>query len=162
MANRRKKVEAVADFIFLGCKITADCDYSHEIKRGLPLGRKAMRNLDSVLKSSDSADKGPYSQSCGFSSSYVWMWELNHQEAWLLKNLCFQTVLLKKTFESPLDSKEIKPVNPKGNQPWIFIWRTDAEAEAPILWPPDEKSGLNGKDPDAEAKGEGGGRGWDV
>ena len=73
MANRRKKVEAVADFIFLGCKITADRDYSHEIKRGLPLGRKAMRNLDSVLKSSDSADKGPYSQSCGFSSSYVWM-----------------------------------------------------------------------------------------
>ena len=160
MANRREKVEAVADFIFLGWKITADPDYSHEIKRGLPLGRKAMTNLDSILKSSDSADKGPYSQSCGFSSSYVWMWELNHKEAWLLKNLCFQIVVLEKTLESPLDCKETKPVKPKENQPWTFIGRT--EAEAPILWPPDEKSGLNGKDPDAEAKGEGGGRGWDV
>ena len=160
MANRREKVEAVADSIFLGCKITADCDYRHEIKRRLLLGRKAMTNLDSVLKSRDSADKGPYSQSCGFSSSYVWMWELDYKEAWLLKNLCFRIVVLEKTLESPLACKETKPVKPKENQPWIFIRRT--EAEAPILWPPDEKSGLTGKDPDAEAKGEGSGRGWDV
>ena len=95
------------------------------------------------------ADKGLYSQSYGFSSSHVWMWELDHIEGWVLKNWCFQTAVLDKTLESPLDSKEIKPVNPKGNQPWIFIGRTDAEAEAPIFWPPDAKSQLTGKGPDA-------------
>ena len=78
------------------------------------------------------------------------MSELNHKEGWVLNNWCFWTVVLEKTFESPLDSKEIKPVNPEGNQSWIFIGRTDAEAEAPILWPPDVKSQLIGKDPDAE------------
>ena len=78
------------------------------------------------------------------------MWELDHAEGWAQKNWCFQIVLLEKTLESPLDSKEIKAVNPKGNQPWIFIGRTDAEAEAPILWPPDGKNWLIGKDPDAE------------
>ena len=93
-------------------------------------------------------DKGPGSQSYGFSSSHVQMWELNHKEGWVLKNWCFWTVVLEKTRESPLDSKEIKPVNPKGIQPWIFIGRTDAEAEAPILWPSDGKSWLIGKDPD--------------
>ena len=77
------------------------------------------------------------------------MWELNHKEGWAPKNWCFETVVLEKTLESPLDCKEIKPVNPKGNQPWIFIGRTDAEAEAPVLWPPDVKSQLTGKDPDA-------------
>ena len=77
------------------------------------------------------------------------MWELDHKEGWALKNWYFQTVVLKKTFESPLDCKEIKQVHPNGNQPWIFIERTDAEAEAPILWPPDVKSWLIGKDPDA-------------
>ena len=92
------------------------------------------------------ADKGPYSQSFGFPSSHVWMWELDHKEGRVLKNWCFQTVVLEKTFESPLDCQEIKPVNPKRNQPWIFIGRTDAEAEAPILWPPDVKSCLTGKD----------------
>ena len=94
-------------------------------------------------------DKGPYSQSYGFSSSHVQMWELDHKESWASKNLCFWTVVLEKILESPLDSKEIKPANPKGNQSWIFIGRTDAEAEAPILWPPDAKSQLIGKDPDA-------------
>ena len=91
----------------------------------------------------------PSSQSYGFSSSHVWMWELDHKEGWVPKNGCFWTVVLVKTLESPLDHKEIKPVNPKGNQPWIFIGGTDTEAEAPILWPPDTKSWLIRNDPDA-------------
>ena len=95
------------------------------------------------------ADNGPYSQSYGFFSSQLQMWELDHKEGWALKNWCFPTVVLEKTFESPLDCKGIKPVNPKGNQPWIFIERTDAEAEAPILWSPDVKSQLIGNDSDA-------------
>ena len=90
----------------------------------------------------------PSSQRHDFSSSHVWMWELNYKEGWAPKNWCFWTVVLEKTLESPLDSK-IKPVNRKGNQSWIFIGRTDAEAEAPILWPPDAKSRLVGKDPTA-------------
>ena len=81
------------------------------------------------------ADEGPSSQSYGFSRSHVWMWELDHKESWAPKNWCFWTVVLEKTLESPLDCKEIKPINPKGNQSWIFIGRTDAEAEVPILWP---------------------------
>ena len=95
------------------------------------------------------ANKGLSSQSYGFSSSHVWMWELDHKESWAPKNWCFWTVALEKTLESPLDCKEIKPVNPKGNQFWILIGWTDAEAEAPILWPPDAKNSLNGKDCDA-------------
>ena len=94
------------------------------------------------------ANKGLYSQSYGLSSSHVKIWELDHQEGWVPKNWCFRTVVLEKTLESPLDSK-IKSVNPEGNQPWIFIERTDGEAEAPILWPPDAKNGLIRKDPDA-------------
>ena len=94
-------------------------------------------------------NKGPYSQSyCSF-SSHVPMWELDHKEGWVPKNWCFRTVVLKKTLESPLDCKEIKPGNSKGNQPWIFIGKTDAEAEAPVLWPPDARSWFIGKDPDA-------------
>ena len=93
------------------------------------------------------ADKGLYSQSYGFSSNHVWLWELDHKEGWALKNCCFWIVVLEKTLESPLDSMEIKSVNPKENQPWIFIGGTDAEA--PILWPPDAKCRLTGKDPDA-------------
>ena len=93
------------------------------------------------------ADKGPYSQSYGVSSIYVWMWELDHKEGWTLKNWCFQIVVLEKILQSPLDCKEIKAVNPKGNQSWIFIGRTDAEAETPILWSPDAKSWLIGRDP---------------
>ena len=95
------------------------------------------------------ANKDLYSESCGFSSSHVWMWELNHKESWALKNWCFQTVILETTLGSPLDSKENKQVKPKGGQSWIFIRKTDAEAEAPVLWPPDAKSPLIGKDPDA-------------
>ena len=96
------------------------------------------------------ADKGPSSQSYSFPSSYVWMWELDLKESWAPKNWCFWTVVLEKTLESPLDCKEIQPVHPKGNQSWIFIGRTNAEAETPILWPSDVKNGLIWKDPDAE------------
>ena len=95
------------------------------------------------------AHKGSYGQSCGFSSSVVCMWELDYKEGWAWKNWCFPSLVLEKILESPLDSKEIKPVNPKGNQPWIFVARTDGEAEAPIHWPSDVKSWLIGKDPDA-------------
>ena len=95
------------------------------------------------------AHKGPYSQSYGFSSSHVWMWELGHKEGWVLKNWCFWTVMLEKTLDSPLDCKEIQPVNPKGSQSWIFVGRTDVEGEAPVLWPPNAKNWLIGKDPDA-------------
>ena len=96
------------------------------------------------------ANKCLSSQSYGFSSSHVWMWELEYKESWALKNWCFWTVVLEKTLESPLDCKEIKPVNPKGNQSWIFTGRTDAEAEAPIIWPLDVKSRFTGKEPDPE------------
>ena len=95
------------------------------------------------------ASKCPSSQRYGFSSSHVWMWELDYKESWVPKNWCFWTVVLKKTLESPLDCKEIQPVLPKGHQSWIFIERYDAEAETPILWPPDAKNWLTGKDPDA-------------
>ena len=92
-------------------------------------------------------NKGPSSQSYGFFGGHVWMWELDHKESWVLMNCCFWTVLLKKTLESPLDCKEIKQVNLKGNQSWIFIKRNDAEDETPILWPPEVKNWLIGKDP---------------
>ena len=95
------------------------------------------------------ANKGLSSQSFGFVSSHVWMWELDHKESWVLKNWCFWTVVLEKTLESPSDFKEIKPVNPKGNQSWIFIGNTDAESEALIFWPPNAKNWLLRKDPDA-------------
>ena len=95
------------------------------------------------------ANKGPSSQSCGFSSIQVLMWELDYKESWAPKNWCFWTVVFERTLESPLDCKEIKPVNPKGNQSWIFIGRTDVEAETPILWPPDTRNLLIWKDPDA-------------
>ena len=97
---------------------------------------------------------GLSSQGYGFSSGHVWMWELDCEETWALKNWCFWTVVLEKTLESPLDSKKIQPVNAKGNQSWIFIGRTDAEAETPRLWPPDGKNWLIGKDPDI-------GKGWE-
>ena len=140
-----------SDFIFLGSKITVDGDCSHEIKRCLLFGRKAMTNLDSILKSRDITlpTKVHIVKAIVFFSSHVWMWELDYKESWVLKNWCFWTVLLEKTLQSPLDCKEIQPVHPKGNQSWIFIGRTDAEAEAPILCPPDGKSWLTGKDCDA-------------
>ena len=142
-------VETVSDFIFGGSKFTADGDYSHEIKRRLLLGRKVMINLDSILKSRHYfANKSLSSQGYGFSSSHVWMWELDHKESWALKNCCFWIVVLEKTLESPLDCKEIQPVNPEGNQSWIFIGRTDVEAETPTLWPPHARSWLTWKDSD--------------
>ena len=110
-----------------------------------------MINLDNIQKSRNITlpTKVHLVKAMVFSSSHVWMWELDHKEDWAPKNWCFWTVVLEKTLESPLDSKEIKPINPKGHQPWIFIERTDAGAEDPILWPPDAKSLLIGKDPDA-------------
>ena len=119
---------------FGGSKITADGDCSHEIKRRLLLGRKVMNNLDSILKSRHYfVNKGPSSQGYGFSSGHVWMWELDHKEIWAPKNWCFCTVVLEKTLESPLDCKEIQPVHSKGDQPWMFIGRTDVEAETNTL-----------------------------
>ena len=138
-----EKMETVTDFIFLGSKTTVDGDWSHEIKRCLPLGRKGMTYLDSMLKSK--AITLPTKVNLvktGFSNSHVQMLKLDHKEGWAPKN--FPTVVLENTLESPLDSKEIKPVNSKGNQTWVFIGRTDTEA--PILWPPDVKSWLIGKD----------------
>ena len=112
------------------------------------------------------ADKGPSSQTCGFSSSHVWMWELDYKESWAPKNWCFWTVMLERTLESPLDLKEMKPVNSEGYQSWIFTGRTNAEAETPILWPPYVKNWLIGKNQcwrRLKAGGEGddrGGDGW--
>ena len=143
-------VETVSDFILGGSKITVDGDCSKEIKRCLLLGRKVMTNLDSILKSRDYfANKGPSSQGYGFSSGYVWMWELDCEENWALKNWCFWTMVLEKTLKSSLDCKEIQPVHPKGDQSWVFIGRADGEVETPVLWPPHAKSWLIGKDPDA-------------
>ena len=116
----------------------------------LLLGRNLRHSQHIKKQRHHFADKGLYSQSYGFSRSHAWMWELDHKEGWAPKNWCFQTVVLEKTLENPLNSKEIQPVNPKGHQPWIFIGRIDAEVEAPILWPPDVKSQFIGKDPDAE------------
>ena len=133
------------------CKITRDDDCSHEIKRPLLLERKVMTNLDSILKSRDITlpTKVRLVKAMFFSRSHVWMWELDYKESWAPKNWCFWTVVLEKTLESPLKCKEIQPVNPKGNQSWLFIERTDAEAEAPIIWPPVVKGWLIRKDPDA-------------
>ena len=144
--------ETVSDFIFLGSNITADSDCSHEIKRRLltPWKESYDQSRRHIKKQRRYfANKGPSSQGYGFSSSRVWMWELDYKEGWVLKNWCFWTVVLEKTLESHLDCKEIQPVHPKGAQSWVFIGRTDVEAETPILWPPDVKSWLLGKDPDA-------------
>ena len=134
----KEKVEAVTDFILLSYKITIEYDWSHEIKRHLLLGRKVMTNLDSLLKSSDITlpTNVHLVQAMVFSSSRVWMWELDYQESWVPKNWCFWTVVLEKTLESPLNCKEIQPVHPKGDQSWIFTGRTDAGAETPtpIMW----------------------------
>ena len=100
-------------------------------------------------KAAETLDKGSSSQSYGFSSSHVWMWELDHKESWAPQNWCFWAVVLEKTLESPLGCKEIQPVHSKGGQSWVFIGRTDVKAETPILWPPDAKSWLIWKDPDA-------------
>ena len=151
-------MDTVTDFIFLGSHITADVDCSHEIKRCLLLGEKKQTNKQTNTYDQPRqhikkqrhyfASKDPSSQGCGFSSSYVWMWELDCEESWALKNWCFWTVALEKSLESPLDCKKIQPVHPKGNQTWIFIGRTDVEAD-PIFWPPDVKKWLIWKDSDA-------------
>ena len=133
--------------ISLGSKITVDSDCSHNVKRHLLLRRKAMTNLDRVLKNRDITL--PTKVHLGFFSSQVWMWKSDHKENWAPKNWCFWTVVLENTLESPLDCKELQPVNPKGNQSWIFIGRTDIETETPILWSPDVKNWHIGKDPDA-------------
>ena len=144
-------VETVSDFIFWGSKITADDDCSHEIKRCLLHGRKVMSKLDSILKSRDITlpTKICLVKAMIFSSSHIWMWELDYKESWAPKNWYFWTVVLEKTLESPLDCKEIQPDHSKWNQFCIFIGRTDAEAEPPILWPPDVKNWLIWKDPHA-------------
>ena len=143
-------METVTDFIFSGCKITANGDCSHEIKRCLLLGRKAMRNLNSILKNREiTLPTKVYLVKTMVFPVVMYGCELDHKESGAPKNWCFWTVVLEKTLESPLDCKEIQPVHPKGDQSWIFSGRIDAEAEAPILWPPDVKSWLIGKDPDA-------------
>ena len=138
-----ERMETVTDFILGGSKITAGGDCSHEIKTHLFFGRKAMVNLDSILKSRD------ITLPTGKTSSHVWMRELDYKESWVLKNRCFWTVVLEKTLESLLDYKGIQPVYPKGNQSWIFIEKTNADAESPIFWPSDAKDWLSRKDLDA-------------
>ena len=129
--------------------------------RHLLIRRKASKPRQHIKKQRHHfANKGSYSQSYIFSSSHVQIWELDHKEGWELKNWCFPTVVLEKILESPLDCKEIKLVNPKGNQPWIFTGRT--RADAPILWPPDAKSQLIGKDPDAGKDGRQRRRRWQM
>ena len=126
-------METLTDFIFLCFKITVDGDFSHGIERHVLLVRKVLTNLDSILKSRDITlpTNVCIVKAMVFSSSHVWMWELDYKESWALKNSCFWTVVLEKTLESPLDFKESQPVHPKGNQPWILTGRTIAEGEAP-------------------------------
>ena len=154
-------------YLFPPANITADGDCSHEIKSHLLLGRKVMTILDSILKKQRHCfvNKGSSSQGYGFSSGYVWIWELDCKESWVLKNWCFWTVVLEKTLESPLDCKEIQPVHYKEDQSWVFIGRTDVEDETPILWSPDGKSYAHWKRlwcwERLTAAGEGDGRGRD-
>ena len=134
--------------IFLGSKITADGDCSHEIKMLVPWKKSYDKPRQHIKKKDITLPTKIFIVKVMVSSSHVWIWELDHKEGWALKNWCLWTVVLEKTLESPLDCREIKPVNLKGNQSWIFIGRTDAEVETPILWPPDGKSWLCRKDPD--------------
>ena len=144
-----EKVETVTDFIFLGSKITVEGDCSQEIKRCLLLGRKAMTNLDSILKSRNIT----FLTTVHIVKAMVFPVVMYRCESWAFKkgwtpkNWCLWTMVLEKTPESPMDSKESNPVNPERNQPWIFIGRTDSEA--PIFWPPNAKNRLIGKDPDS-------------
>ena len=133
-------VETVADFILGGSKITAGGDWWNE-KTLTPWKESYDQPREHIKKQRHYfANKGLSSQGYGFSSSHVWMWRLDCEESWVLKNWCFWTVVLKKTLESPLDSKEIQPVHPKEDQSWMLIGRIDVEAETPVLWPPDAKS----------------------
>ena len=143
-------METVTAFIFLGSKITADGDCSHEIKTCLLLARKAMTYLNSILKSRNITlpTKVCIVKAVVF-PVVMYGYELDYKDSWMPKNWCFWTVVLEKTLESPLDYKEIQPVHSKGDQSWIFIGRTDAEAETPIFWPPDAKNWFIRKDSDA-------------
>ena len=143
-----KKMEVVTDFLFLGSKITMDGDCSHEIRRQLLLGRKPMTNLGGVLKSRDIILPTKVHQGYGPLSGHIWLWELDRKEGRMPNNWCLWVVVLEKTPENPLDSKEIKPINLQGNQSWILTGRTDAEAEAPVFWSSDENRWLIGKVPD--------------
>ena len=160
-----EKVETVTDFIFLGSKITSDGDCNHEIKTLSPWKKSYDKPRHLIRKQRHHfSNKGPYSQIYGFSSSHIPMWELDHKEGWAPKNWCFQTVVLRKTPESPLDCKGIKPVNIKGNQPWILIGRTDADSGFIILVTWCEQP-THWKSPwcweRLRAEGEQGVRGWD-
>ena len=143
-------VETVSDFIFLGSKITADGDCSHEIKRCLLLGRKIMTNLDSIFKSRDIT----LPTKVRLVKAMIFPVVIYGCESWTVKKAehwkmdAFELWCWKKTLESPLDCKEIQPVHPEGDQSWLFVGRTDAEAETPVLWPPPGKSWLIGKDPE--------------
>ena len=143
-------METVTDFIFFVSKITADGDYSHKIMT-LATWKKSYDKPRQHIKKQRHcfANKVPSGWSYGFSSNHVWICELDHKEGWVLRNWCFWIVVLEKTLERPLDCKEIKPVNPNGYQSWIFIGRTDAEAESLTLWPPDVKNWCIRKDPNA-------------
>ena len=149
-----------------GSKITANGDCIHEIKTLTPWKESYDQPRQHIKKQSHYfVHKGPSSQGYGFSSGHVWMCELDCEESWVQKNWCFWTVVLEKTLESALDCKEIQQAHPKGNQSWMFIGRTDAKAETPILWPPHAKSWVIGKDPRCweglGAEGKGDDRGWD-
>ena len=142
-------VETVSDFIFLGSKSLQMVTAAMKLKDTCFLERRLLPTYTAYWRAEIYfANKGQSGQGYGFSSGHVWMWELDYKENGALKNWCFWTVVLEKNLESPLDCKEIQPVQPKGDQPWVFIGRTDAEAETPIHWPPDVKSWLIGKDPD--------------
>ena len=150
MEKSWEKGGIVTDFIFLDSKITADGDCSHEIKRCLLLGRKAMTNQDSILKRRDfTLLANVHIVKAMVFPGVVCMWELDYTEGWVLKNWCFWIVVLEKTLESSLKCKEIKLVNPKWNQSWIFTGRTDDEAEIPRIWPPVVKNWLVRKNSDA-------------
>ena len=145
----RETVETVSDFIFWAPKslqmVTAAMKLKDTLwKESYDQPRQHIKKQRHYL-----ANKGSSSQGYGFSSGHVWVWELDCEESWVLKNWCFWSLVLEKTLESPLDCKEIQPVHPKGDQSWVFIGRTDAEPETPIFWPPDAKSWLIWKDPDA-------------
>ena len=144
-------METVRYFIWGSSKVTADCDCTMNQKMLAPWRKSYDQPRQHTKKQRHYfINKGPSSQSYGFSSSHVWMWELDYEESWAAKNWCFWTVVLEKTLESPLDCKEIKPLNPEWNQSWIFIGRTD-ESETAVLWPPDAKNyeSTHWKDPDA-------------
>ena len=152
------KKERVTDFIFLGSKVTVNDDSTTQLKDAFSWEEKYDKPRLCIKKQRHHfVDKGPSSQSYGTSSSHVWMWELGHLEVWGPKNWCFWTVVLEKTLESLLVCKEIKPVHPQVNQPWIFIRKTDAEA--PILWPSDVKRPWCRER--LRIGGEEGDRGWD-